>query len=114
MSAILVCMKMPSGLLLPCVPFPEPDGCKWTCSGCGEICCRVSFGVMNGFWRCRCEGELEVIVDGSLVDLGQFHFEQPPVTQPEPEPEPITSDDDFLKGCGISVPEEEDDEYNDE
>ena len=112
MSSIIVCIKRPDGLLLPCMPRTEPDGCCWTCPACGEVCCRVSFGVMNGFWRCRCEGMLEVMVDGALVDITHHILDQPPTAQAQPAP--VMRDDEFLKGCGITVAEDEDKEYDEE
>lgn len=78
-------------LLAPCHPYQEADGWVWRCAWCEEIICRVSFGVMNGNYRCPCGAELEISVDGHLVDLDRHKMGA--CNQ---------SDEDFLKLCGIS------------
>jgi hypothetical protein len=55
---------------------------------------------MNGFWRCRCGLETEVTVDGKIIDLRQYNTE--PLEQRASEPQ-LSSDDEFLKTCGIAV-----------
>lgn len=74
----------------------------WECGNCSEICCRVSFGVMNGFWRCRCGLETEVTVDGKIVDLKQFNTAPREWFAPA-EPQPQSSDEKFLQMCGIAA-----------
>lgn len=66
-SVIIVAKR--EGLILPCFPRVEPDGYSWTCPACPTIVARISYGLMNGLWRCECGAEIEVCVDGVRLDL---------------------------------------------
>jgi hypothetical protein len=84
---------------------------------CGTICCRASFGMINGVRQCQCGAEVELQVDGKVVDLSRFAMSRDktfavmaiglrfgkdgdqPVTYAE-------TDRDFLKECGIAAQHE--------
>ena len=120
MSHVMVMIRTEAGILMPCEASPQPDGAAWACAVCGELCIRVSFGVMQGLWRCRCGVDVQLLVDGRFIDPREIQPLEPvskmapirPITQEELEsdmPKPkrvrkkrIKSDKDFLSQCGIA------------
>ena len=115
MVSICVFVKR-NGILAGCKPKPEPDGCLWLCPRCNEAVIRVSFGVMNGRLHCACGSEVELIVDGQIVDIEELNVlpGTPPtqrweheavnkLNEPQSTPAPAADDKEFLRGCGISL-----------
>lgn len=100
---------------IPCMAHLERDGASWKCGICGETCTRLSFGVINGFWRCCCGGELVICVNGEVADLSKYAFDD------EGNRRMVDSmgrskfasfvaegsDEDFMKACGISAGDNE-------
>lgn len=134
MTSVIVVSKR-NGVLLPCRPHQQADGFVWFCGACvTSPICRVSFGVMNGLWRCQCGAEIEVCVDGEMVDLAALAVPSPDdirramdgslassagtwnnlkrAPQPSPPdnvvPFPKKTDNEFLQGCGIALDEDGD------
>jgi hypothetical protein len=119
MKAIAVFVKKEeSGILVPCRVFPAPDGATWQCGVCGtHPLLRASFGVMSGLWRCSCGAEVELMVDGQPVaieDVAQVipapadvtHVTNVPA-KPKRKRQRKLKDEDFLRECGIAIPEEQ-------
>lgn len=129
MTSVMVFVKH-NGILVACQPHRAPDGCFWRCAHCDEILMRASFGVMNGMIRCTCGSDVELVVDGKIVEIGELNVltdvhehaidslgyvedhaidslgyaatpRQPKQSAQQPRGE--MNDEDFLRKCGISA-----------
>ncbi len=107
MSSVIIITKTQGGLLIPARPVPEPDGMHWTCGVCGVICARVSFGIMNGLYRCQCGGTVEITVDGRVVYIAAHKVPNPPEEPTTVAEQQQKNDEEFMKSCGISSQEDD-------
>lgn len=123
MTSVIIVAKR-NALILPCLPHPEADGFSWHCPACSGIVARVSFGIMNGVWRCRCGAEIEMCVDGVPIDLQRLTIEDKigiakamahseeqgsQIVNVIPFPERITArDKEFLEACNIALDDDGD------
>lgn len=111
-----------SGILLPCKVYPSATGCSWICANCEKIqIMSATLGVLSGFWRCPCGVDVELIVDGKIIDIQEMNAleqhglrsaldEQRPYTEYDLQQDAIrilkkkqVTDEDFLRECGISA-----------
>lgn len=118
-TSVMIVAKR-EGLILPCFPRVEPDGYSWTCPACPTIVARVSYGLMNGLWRCECGAEIEVCVGGKVIDIKHVtalalrHNEEVALQEEVPVnvipfPKRITTrDKEFLEACNIALDDDGD------
>ena len=105
MKSIMVFVKR-GGILVACRNYRTPDGCFWRCAHCETILMRASFGIMNGFYRCTCGSDVELLVDGQAIEIEDLTVAPAmfggAAVEPTPAPQ-RTNDEDFLRGCGIAM-----------
>lgn len=122
MTSVLLVAKR-NGVIAPCRSCPQPDGMVWQCGFCSVVCTRVSFGIINGLWRCNCGAEIELFIDDKLVNLQKLSLDDTAfgvslealTTRTEKPanvlefPDRVTDKDkEFLEGCNIALDEEGD------